>query len=263
MLAKRIIPCLDIKDGRVVKGINFISLRDAGDPLRQAALYDAMGADELVFLDIQATPEGRKTVVDLVARVAEEIRMPLTVGGGVRSVEDMRQLLLAGADKISINSAAVRNPHILREGADRFGSQCIVLAVDARRIMKNSPVPRWEVIVDGGRTPTGLDALEWAEQAVRLGAGEILLTSMDRDGTRAGYDLELTREFSKNLPVPVIASGGAGQMEHFAEVLDAGGADAALAATLFHDGIIRIPELKHYLSQRGIPVRLLEKGERS
>ncbi len=262
MLAKRIIPCLDIKDGRVVKGIHFISLRDAGDPLQQAALYDAMGADELVFLDIQATPEGRKTVVELVSRVAEEIRMPLTVGGGVRSVEDMRRLLLAGADKISINSAAVRNPQILSEGADRFGSQCVVLAVDVRRIKDGTNSPRWEVVVDGGRTPTGLDALEWAQQAVRLGAGEILLTSMDRDGTRAGYDIELTRAFSQNLPVPIIASGGAGQMDHFAEVFDAGGADAALAATLFHDGIIRIPELKDYLSQQGIPVRQVEKGTR-
>lgn len=262
MLAKRIIPCLDIKDGRVVKGINFISLRDAGDPIRQAAVYDALGADELVFLDIQATPAGRKTVVDLVARVAEEIRMPLTVGGGVRSVEDMRRLLLAGADKISINSAAVRHPQILREGADRFGSQCIVLAVDVRRRMGGEGISAgWEVIVDGGRTPTGLDALEWAQQAVGLGAGEILLTSMDRDGTRAGYDIELTRTFSQNLPVPIIASGGAGEMEHFAEVLNAGGADAALAATLFHDGLIQIPELKAYLSQRGIPVRLLEEGE--
>ncbi len=262
MLAKRIIPCLDIKDGRVVKGIHFISLRDAGDPLQQAALYDAMGADELVFLDIQATPEGRKTVVELVSRVAEEIRMPLTVGGGVRNVEDMRRLLLAGADKISINSAAVRNPQILSEGADRFGSQCVVLAVDVRRIKDGTNSPRWEVVVDGGRTPTGLDALEWAQQAVRLGAGEILLTSMDRDGTRAGYDIELTRAFSQNLPVPIIASGGAGQMDHFAEVFDAGGADAALAATLFHDGIIRIPELKDYLSQQGIPVRQVEKGTR-
>ncbi|GIV66849.1 MAG: imidazole glycerol phosphate synthase subunit HisF [Chloroflexota bacterium] len=262
MLAKRIIPCLDIKDGRVVKGVNFISLRDAGDPLRQAALYDAMGADELVFLDIQATPEGRETVLDLVSRVAEEIRMPLTVGGGVRSVEDMRRLLMAGADKISINSAAVRNPQLLREGADRFGSQCIVLAIDARRVGESS-LPRWEVVVDGGRTPTGFDALEWAEQAVRLGAGEILLTSMDRDGTRAGFDLELTRAFSQTLPVPIIASGGAGQLEHFAEVLGEGGADAALAATLFHDGIIRIPALKRYLSQNGIPVRQMEKGEGS
>ncbi len=258
MLAKRIIPCLDIKDGRVVKGINFISLRDAGDPLRQAALYDAMGADELVFLDIQATPQGRRTVVDLVARVAEEIRMPLTVGGGVRSVEDMRQLLLAGADKVSVNSAAVRNPQLLREGADRFGSQCIVLAIDARMVNDPERSPHWEVVIDGGRTPTGLDALEWAMRGVELGAGEILLTSMDRDGTRAGYDLALTRTFSQNLPVPIIASGGAGQMEHFAEVLETGAADAALAATLFHDGIVRIPELKAFLLKRGIPVRMLE-----
>lgn len=258
MLAKRIIPCLDIKDGRVVKGINFLSLRDAGDPLQQAALYDRLGADELVFLDIQATPEGRKTVADLVARVAEEIRMPLTVGGGVRSVEDMRQLLLAGADKISINSAAVRNPRLIREGADRFGSQCIVLAIDVKKVKDYGGSSRWEVIIDGGRTSTGLDALAWAQEAVALGAGEILLTSMDRDGTRMGFDVELTRTFSQTLPVPIIASGGAGSMEHFAEVLEAGAADAALAATLFHDGIVQIPELKEYLAGKGIPVRLVE-----
>ncbi|MDT8898431.1 imidazole glycerol phosphate synthase subunit HisF [Thermanaerothrix sp. 4228-RoL] len=254
MLAKRIIPCLDVKGGRVVKGVNFVNLRDAGDPVAQAALYDALGADELVFLDIEATPAGRATVVNLVAQVAEQVRMPLTVGGGVRSLEDMRRLLLAGADKISLNSAAVRQPHLLSEGALRFGSQCIVLAIDARRVPGSSP-PRWEVLIDGGRTPTGLDALEWGQRGVALGAGEILLTSLDRDGTRAGYDLELTAAFATALPVPIIASGGAGCEEHFAAVLTRGGADAALAATLFHDGLVHIPHLKATLAERGIPVR--------
>jgi len=256
MLAKRIIPCLDIKDGRVVKGIHFLNLRDAGDPVEQAALYDSLGADELVFLDITATSDGRATVVDLVARVAEQVRMPLTVGGGVRSIEDMRRLLLAGADKISLNSAAVRQPSLLREGAERFGSQCMVLAIDARRVPGTNP-PRWEVVIDGGRTPTGLDALEWGQQGVALGAGEILLTSMDRDGTRAGYDLDLTAAFAANLPVPIIASGGAGREAHFVEVLTRGGADAALAATLFHDGLVSIPRLKAALAAQGVPVRLL------
>ncbi len=255
MLAKRIIPCLDVKHGRVVKGINFIDLRDAGDPVVQAGLYDSLGADELVFLDIQATPDGRATVLDLVARVAEEIRMPLTVGGGVRSLDDMRCLLLAGADKISINSAAVRRPSLISAGAERFGSQCIVLAIDARRV-PGGDIPRWEVYVNGGRTPTGLDALDWAHQAVELGAGEILLTSMDRDGTRQGYDLDLTRQFSTHLPVPVIASGGAGELQHFADVLGGAGADAALAATLFHDGIVPISQLKQFLQQQGICVRI-------
>lgn len=259
MLARRIIPCLDIRGGRVVKGINFIGLRDAGNPVQQAALYDAMGADELVFLDIEATPSGRETVIDLVSRVAEQVRMPLTVGGGVRQVEDMRRLLLAGADKISINSAAVRNPQLLCKGAERFGSQCIVLAVDARRVETDSGTHWWEVVVDGGRTPTGLEALDWAKRAVELGAGEILLTSMDRDGTRNGYDLELTRLFSANLPVPVIASGGAGSAEHFADVFLKGGADAALAATLFHDGILRIPDLKQFLSEKKIPIRPVDQ----
>ncbi|KPL82135.1 imidazole glycerol phosphate synthase [Thermanaerothrix daxensis] len=254
MLAKRIIPCLDVKGGRVVKGVNFVNLRDAGDPVEQAALYDALGADELVFLDIEATPAGRATVVNLVAQVAEQVRMPLTVGGGVRSLEDMRRLLLAGADKISLNSAAVRQPHLLSEGAARFGSQCMVLAIDARRVPGSTP-PRWEVMIDGGRTPTGLDALEWGRRGVELGAGEILLTSLDRDGTRAGYDLELTAAFAAALPVPIIASGGAGCEAHFAEVLTTGGADAALAATLFHDGLVHIPHLKAFLAARGIPIR--------
>ncbi len=255
MLTKRIIPCLDIRDGRVVKGVHFVNLRDAGDPVEQAQLYDAQGADELVFLDISATPEGRATTVDLVARVAEVVFMPLTVGGGIRTVEDMRRMLLAGADKVSVNSAAVRTPHILTEGASRFGAQCIVLAIDARRVSAPGEPPRWEVVISGGREPTGLDAVEWAVQGVALGAGEILLTSMDADGTLQGYDLELTRAVAEAVPVPVIASGGAGKPQHFADVLTQGKADAALAASLFHDGVLRIPELKAYLAEQGVPVR--------
>lgn len=251
MLAKRIIPCLDIKDGRVVKGVNFVNLRDAGDPVEQARLYDEQGADELVFLDISATHEGRKTTLELVSRVAETVFMPLTVGGGIREVSDMRNLLLAGADKVSVNSAAVKRPELLSDGAARFGAQCIVLAIDARR-----KSPNWEVFVNGGRIPTGLDAVEWAMRGVELGAGEILLTSMDSDGTLAGYDLELTRKIAEAVPVPVIASGGAGMISHFAEVLTEGKADAALAASLFHDGRLRIPELKRELDEMGIPVRV-------
>ena len=268
MLAKRIIPCLDIQDGRVVKGVKFTNLRDAGDPVEQARIYDQAGADELVFLDISATHEGRGTVVEVVERVAEQVFMPLTVGGGIRTVEDIRRILLAGADKVSLNSAAVRNPQLLQEGARRFGSQCIVLAIDVRRVGnpvradptdvggKGQPSPRWEVVISGGRTPTGLDACQWAQRAVELGAGEILLTSMDADGTLAGYDLELTRLIAQAVPVPVIASGGAGRPEHFAQVLTAGQADAALAASLFHDGILSIQEIKDYLKDQGIPVRL-------
>ena len=251
MLAKRIIPCLDIKDGRVVKGVNFINLRDAGDPVEQARLYDGQGADELVFLDISATNEGRKTTLELVSRVAETVFMPLTVGGGIREVDDMRNLLLAGADKISVNSAAVKNPELLSEGAARFGAQCIVLAIDARRSASS-----WEVYVNGGRVPTGIDAIEWAVRGVELGAGEILLTSMDADGTLAGYDLELTSIISNMVSVPVIASGGAGTPSHFADVLTKGMGDAALAASLFHDGKLRIPELKEELKLQGVPVRL-------
>ncbi len=254
MLAKRIIPCLDIKDGRVVKGVNFVNLRDAGDPVEQARLYDEQGADELVFLDISATHEGRKTTLELVGRVADTVFMPLTVGGGIRTVDDMRNLLLAGADKVSVNSAAVRNPELLSEGAARFGAQCIVLAIDARR-----RVSGWEVYVNGGRIPTGIDALEWAARGVERGAGEILLTSMDADGTLAGYDIELTRTIAETVSVPVIASGGAGTPSHFAEVLTAGKADAALAASLFHDGKLRIMELKKELQGWDVPVRIVEK----
>jgi imidazole glycerol-phosphate synthase subunit HisF len=256
MLTKRIIPCLDIRNGRVVKGINFINLRDAGDPVEQAHLYDEAGADELVFLDISATAERRVTVLDVVSQVADQVFMPLTVGGGVRTLEDIRSLLLVGADKISVNSAAVRNPSILSQGADAFGSQCIVLAMDVRRISTPGVQPRWEVFVDGGQTPTGMDALDWAMEGVRLGAGELLLTSMDRDGTLSGYDLDLNRAISAAVNVPLITSGGAGSMQDFADALQSG-ADAALAASLFHDGVLRIPDLKNFLVEQGIPVRPL------
>ena len=251
MLAKRIIPCLDIKDGRVVKGVNFLNLRDAGDPVEQARLYDEQGADELVFLDISATHEGRKTTLDLVGRVADTVFMPLTVGGGIRTVEEMHALLLAGADKVSVNSAAVKRPELLSEGAARFGAQCIVLAIDAGRTKSG-----WEVYVNGGRVPTGIDAIEWAARGVEMGAGEILLTSMDADGTLAGFDLGLTRTVAEAVTVPVIASGGAGTIDHFAEVLTDGKADAALAASLFHDGKLKIVELKTRLQQQNIPVRI-------
>ncbi len=252
MLAKRIIPCLDIKDGRVVKGVNFVNLRDAGDPVEQARLYDEQGADELVFLDISATNEARKTTLELVGRVADTVFMPLTVGGGIREVEDMRKLLLAGADKISVNSAAVKNPALLSEGAARFGAQCIVLAIDARR----RDASGWEVYVNGGRVPTGMDVVEWALRGVQLGAGEILLTSMDADGTLAGYNIALTRAIAEAVSVPVIASGGAGTPSHFAEVLTEGKADAALAASLFHDGKLKIAELKKELQSSGVAVRI-------
>ena len=255
MLAKRIIPCLDVADGRVVKGVHFENLRDAGDPVEQAHIYDAAGADELVFLDISAPPRGHATVIDMVNQVADQVFMPLTVGGGIRVLEDMRKLLLAGADKVSLNSAAVRQPELLAEGAQRFGSQGIVLAVDARRVSAEGKPPRWEVVINGGRTPTGLDAVEWVQRGVEIGAGEILLTSMDADGTLAGFDLALTRAVADAVSVPVIASGGAGTLDHFAEVLTEGRADAALAASLFHDGKLAIPELKTYLQGRGIAVR--------
>jgi cyclase len=250
MLAKRIIPCLYIKDGRVVKGVNFVNLHDAGDPVEQARLYDEQGADELVFLDISATHEGRKTTLELVRRVADTVFMPLTVGGGIRAVDDMRNLLLAGADKVSVNSAAAMNPELLSEGASRFGAQCIILSIDARK--RDSA---WEVYVNGGRIPTGIDAVEWAARGVELGAGEILLTSMDADGTLAGYNIELTRTIAEAVSVPVIASGGAGTPAHFAEVLTEGKADAALAASLFHDGKLRIADLKKELQRSGVPVR--------
>ena len=252
MLAKRIIPCMDIRDGRIVKGIHFANLRDAGDPVEQARLYDAAGADELVFLDISATPEGRATVVEVVRQVADQIYIPLAVGGGIRTTADMRRLLLAGADKVSVNSAAVRSPQLLGEGAAQFGSQCIVLAIDARRNRAGG----WEVYVDGGRSPTGLDAIDWAVRGVALGAGEILLTSMDQDGTLAGYDLELTRRVAEAVTVPVIASGGAGKVADFARVLTEGRADAALAASLFHDGVLEIARLKSELKSLGLPIRL-------
>jgi imidazole glycerol-phosphate synthase subunit HisF len=250
-LAKRIIPCLDVKDGRVVKGVNFINLRDAGDPVENARLYDRMGADELVFLDISASPEGRRTTVEKVRLVADQVFLPLTVGGGIRSVENIRTLLLAGADKVSLNTAAVQAPELLSAGAERFGSQCILIAIDARRKAPG----RWEVTIHGGRTPTGIDALDWAVRAVALGAGEILLTSMDADGTLAGYDLELTRAVVDSVNVPVIASGGAGKLEHFAQVLTEAGADAALAASLFHDQVLTVGQVKRFLLERGLPIR--------
>ena len=257
MLAKRIIPCLDIKDGRVVKGINFVNIRDAGDPVAQAKIYDEEGADELVFLDISATAFGHETVVHIVRDVANQIHIPLTVGGGIRTVEDMRKILLAGADKISINSAAVQNPEVIRQGAAMFGSQCIVLAVDARKVSNtDQTIAKWEVFINGGRKSTGIDVLEWIEKAVDLGAGEILLTSMDRDGTLSGYDLELNTSISKLVNVPLIASGGAGTMQHFADVLSVG-ADAALAASLFHDGKLKIQDLKQYLLNQNLPIRMV------
>jgi imidazole glycerol-phosphate synthase subunit HisF len=254
MLTKRIIPCLDIKDGRVVKGVQFVNLRDAGDPVEQAKVYDQSGADELVFLDISASPEGNQTCLDVVRRVATEVFMPLTVGGGIRTVEDMRNLLLSGADKISINTSAVLNPRLITDGADAFGSQCIVVAIDARK-KTDSNGTRFIVTIKGGLEVTQLDAVEWAKQVVSLGAGEILLTSMDQDGSLSGYELDLTRTIADSVSVPVIASGGAGKLEHFARVLTSGKADAALAASLFHDGIMNITDLKVYLKSQGIPVR--------
>lgn len=250
MLAKRIIPCLDVKDGRVVKGVNFVNLRDAGDPVEQAQVYDAERADELVFLDITASHERRDIVLDMVQRVAESVFIPFTVGGGIRTVEDIRAILKAGADKISINSAAVRTPELITEGAKRFGSQCMVVAID----------PKWEgdwwqVYIDGGRTPTGLEALAWAKEVEERGAGEILLTSMDHDGTQDGYNVELTRAVADIVSIPVVASGGAGSLEHFYEILTEGGADAALAASLFHYRKLSIDQVKDYLRERGVLVR--------
>jgi cyclase len=255
MLAKRIIPCLDVKNGRVVKGINFVDLRDAGDPVEQAKVYDEAGADELIFLDITATHEARQTVMAMARAVADQVFIPFTVGGGIRTVDDMRAILRSGADKVSVNSAAVRNPELITEGATAFGSQAIVVAIDARRVPGVSPA-KWEVFVSGGRTPTGLDAVEWAQEAERHGAGEILLTSMDGDGTQEGYDVTLTRAIADAVSIPVIASGGAGQLSHFAQALTEGGADAALAASLFHYKQMTIAEVKAYLHEQGIAVRL-------
>lgn len=252
MYTKRIIPCLDVKEGRVVKGTNFVGLRDAGDPVELAAKYDLEGADELVFLDITASVEERATMRDVVDKTASEVFMPLTVGGGIRTVEDVRKMLHAGADKVSFNTAAIKNPSILRECATLFGRQCTVLAVDAKRVGDN----KWEVYINGGRTPTGIDVLEWVREATELGAGEILLTSMDADGTKDGYDIALTRAVSEAVSVPVIASGGAGKMEHFYDVLMEGKADAVLAASVFHYGQFRVREVKEYLKERGVEVRL-------
>ena len=256
MLAKRIIPCLDVKEGRVVKGVKFVNLRDAGDPVEIAKQYDSEGADELVFLDITASWEKRDILLDVVTRTAEAVFMPLTVGGGVRTTEDIRTLLKSGADKVSLNTRAVENPTVLKEGAEKFGAQCIVLAIDAKRKDANDPSKGWEVFTHGGRTPTGKDAVEWAKEGVKLGAGEILLTSMDKDGTKNGYDLELTKAISEGVSVPVIASGGVGTLEHLAEGVLEGKADAVLAASIFHYREYSVKQAKEYLKQRGIPVRM-------
>ena len=253
MFTKRIIPCLDVHNGRVVKGVNFVNLQDAGDPVEIAAAYDKAGADEVVFLDITASSDARNTVVDLVRRVAENVFIPFTVGGGIRTVEDFRALLREGADKISINSSAINRPELISEAADKFGSQCVVVAIDAKRRADGSG---WNIYKNGGRIDTGLDALEWAEKANRMGAGEILLTSMDCDGTKAGYDIELTRQIGELVSIPVIASGGAGTREHFYEALTEGKADAALAASLFHYKELEIRDLKRYLADKGVSVRL-------
>ncbi|MBE6010288.1 MAG: imidazole glycerol phosphate synthase subunit HisF [Lachnospiraceae bacterium] len=252
MFTKRIIPCLDVHDGRVVKGVNFVNLQDAGDPVEIAAAYDKAGADELVFLDITASSDARNTVVDMVRRVAEQVFIPFTVGGGIRTVEDFRAILREGADKVSINSSAINNPQLISDGADKFGSQCVVVAIDAKRRENGSG---WEVYINGGRINTGIDAVEWAMRANKLGAGEILLTSMDCDGTKAGYDIELTRTIAENVSIPVIASGGAGTMEHFYDAFAEGKAEAALAASLFHYKEMEIKDLKDYLAGRDIPVR--------
>jgi len=251
MLTKRIIPCLDVTGGRVVKGTKFLELRDAGDPVECAKAYDAQGADELVFLDITASSDNRATMVDVVERTASECFMPLTVGGGIRAVEDMKLMLRAGADKVSINTSAIHRPALVREGSERFGSQCIVVAIDARR----RPEGVWTVYTHGGRNPTDLEAVAWAKQAEGLGAGEILLTSMDADGTKAGYDMELVRAVSSAVGIPVIASGGAGQLEHMADVLLHSGADAVLAASIFHFGEYTVGDVKNFLASRGVPVR--------
>ena len=251
MHTKRIIPCLDVNDNRVVKGINFVNLRDAGDPVEVAAAYDKAGADELVFLDITASSDHRNTVVDMVRAVAEKVFIPFTVGGGIRTVDDFREILRAGADKVSVNSAAIMNPDLISEAADKFGSQCVVVAIDAKRHGDS-----WNIYKNGGRVDMGIDAIEWAVEAQRRGAGELLVTSMDCDGTKAGYDIELTNEIAKRVDIPVIASGGAGEKVHFYDALTAGGADAALAASLFHYKELEIMDLKAYLRDKGVPVRM-------
>ncbi|MEE9325565.1 MAG: imidazole glycerol phosphate synthase subunit HisF [Dehalococcoidia bacterium] len=265
MLTKRIIPCLDVTEGRVVKGVSFVNLRDAGDPAELAAFYDREGADELVFLDITASSDQRDTMIDVVKRVSEQVFIPLTVGGGIRTLDDMRRMLEAGADKVAINTAAVLNPRLISQGAEKFGNQCIVVAIDAKRIEAGEevsseelgvgPDSRWEVYIYGGRKPTGIDALKWAERVVKLGAGELLVTSMDADGHQTGYDLELTRSISEAVRVPVIASGGAGKLEHLHEAIVVGKADAVLAASIFHYGTYSIAQAKTYLKEKGVPIR--------
>ncbi|WP_309043745.1 imidazole glycerol phosphate synthase subunit HisF [Marinobacter sediminicola] len=254
-LAKRIIPCLDVDKGRVVKGVNFVDIRDAGDPVEVARRYNEQGADEITFLDITASSESRDTTYEMVERMAAEVFIPLTVGGGVRAVEDIRKLLNAGADKVAINTAAVFNPELVKEAADRFGSQCIVVAIDAKQVSAEGEAPRWEIFTHGGRKPTGLDAVDWACKMVEMGAGELLLTSMDRDGTKIGFDLGLTRAVSDAVSVPVIASGGVGELQHLADGVTKGGADAVLAASIFHFGEHTIPEAKAFMRAQGIEVR--------
>jgi len=256
MLKARIIPCLDVKDGRVVKGVNFVNLKDAGDPVECARAYDAAGADELCFLDITASHENRGILIDVVRRTAECCFMPVTVGGGVRRCEDIRELLLAGADKVAMNTAAVLNPEFVREAAQKFGSQCIVVAVDAKRVSAPDAVPKWEIFTHGGRNPTGLDAIEFAQKVTALGAGELLLTSMDRDGTKIGFDLDLTRQISDAVPIPVIASGGVGNLDHLVEGITKGRASAVLAASIFHFGEYSIHQAKSHMAKSGVPMRL-------
>lgn len=253
MLTKRIIPCLDVHGGRVVKGVNFVNIKDAGDPVEIAAVYDKAGADELTFLDITASSDARNIMINIVEKVAEQVFIPFTVGGGIRKVEDFRSILMAGADKVSVNSAAVKRPELIAEAAKRFGSQCVVVAIDAKR---KGTSKKWEVYLNGGRVNTGKDVLEWAKQAEKLGAGEILLTSMDCDGTKSGYDIELTKTIAENVKIPVIASGGAGTMEHFCDALTDGKADAVLAASLFHFREMEIVDLKRYLAEKGLDIRL-------
>ena len=255
-LAKRIIPCLDVENGRVVKGVNFVDIRDAGDPVEIAMRYNEQGADEITFLDITASHEGRDTTVHTVEQIAEHVFIPLTVGGGIRSLEDIRTMLNAGADKVSINTAAIHNPELVREAAERFGSQCIVVAIDAKRVDDVDGEPRWEIFTHGGRRPTGIDAVAWARRMAELGAGEILLTSMDRDGTRDGFELGVTRAITDAVDIPVIASGGVGDLDHLVEGVVEGGADAVLAASIFHFGEYTVPQAKAYMAERGVEVRL-------